>query len=84
MALAEPRRTATAAALFSTLEAAALDDAVELFEALASDIISAADNAHRKARLRTLRDLDAAALKLKDVVQLFLAGEEELPLNRWR
>ncbi len=41
MALAEPRRTATAAALFSTLEAAALDDAVELFDALASDIVSA-------------------------------------------
>lgn len=84
MALAEPRRTATVAALFSTLEAAALDDAVELFEALASDIVSAADNAHRKARLRTLRDLDGAALKLKDVVQLLLTGEEEVPLNRWR
>ena len=39
-ALHEPRRTATLAALFQTLEAAALDDAVELFDALATDIFS--------------------------------------------
>ena len=39
--LQEPRRTATLAALFQTLEAVALDDAVELFDALATDIFSA-------------------------------------------
>jgi TnpA family transposase len=83
LALPEPRRTATLAALFSTLEAAALDDAVELFEALVGDVVSEADNAHRKARLRTLRDLDAAALRLRDVVRLAVGGEE-LPLDQWR
>jgi TnpA family transposase len=83
LALPEPRRTATIAALFSTLEAAALDDAVELFEALVTDVVSEADTAHRKARLRTLRDLDAAALRLRDVVRLAIGGEE-LPLDQWR
>ena len=60
-ALHEPRRTATLAALFQTLEAMALDDAVELFDALATDIFALAEAAHRKSRLRSLRDLDAAA-----------------------
>src|SRR4051812_30970406 len=41
-ALHEPRRTATLVALFQTLEATALDDAVELFDALAGDIDAAA------------------------------------------
>jgi hypothetical protein len=39
-ALHEPRRTATLAGLFQTLEAAALDDAVELFDAPVTDIFS--------------------------------------------
>jgi Domain of unknown function (DUF4158) len=39
-ALHEPRRTATLAALFQTLEATALDDATELFDALATDIFT--------------------------------------------
>ena len=66
-ALHEPRRTATLAALFQTLEATALDDAVELFDALAGDIVTQAEEAHRKSRLRSLRDLDAAAIMLRDV-----------------
>ena len=66
-ALHEPRRTATLAALFQTLEAVALDDAVELFDALATDIFALAEEAHRKSRLRSLRDLDAAAIVLRDV-----------------
>jgi hypothetical protein len=38
-ALQEPRRTATVAALFHTLEAAAQDDAAELAEALVTDLV---------------------------------------------
>ena len=81
--LQEPRRTATLAALFQTLEAVALDDAVELFDALATDIFSAAEDAHRKSRLRSLRDLDAAAIVLRDV-SLRVVQDDDLPLAGWR
>lgn len=84
-ALHEPRRTATLAALFQTLEATALDDAVELFDALATDIITQAEEAHRKSRLRSLRDLDVAAIMLRDVGQHVVADEDgALPVAEWR
>ena len=84
-ALQEPRRTATLAALFQTLEATALDDAVELFDALASDIFTHAEEAHRKSRLRSLRDLDAAAIILRDVGQYVVADEDDtVPIGEWR
>ena len=92
-ALQEPRRveprgspdTATLAALFQTLEATALDDAVELFDALAADIFSQAEEAHSKSRLRSLRDLDAAAIMLRDVGQHVVADEDgDLPLAEWK
>ncbi|HVI37448.1 MAG TPA: Tn3 family transposase [Gaiellales bacterium] len=84
-ALHEPRRTATLAALFRTLEATALDDAVELFDALASDIFTRAEAAHRKSRLRSLRDLDAAAVMLRDVGRHVVAdGDDALRVAAWR
>jgi TnpA family transposase len=84
-ALQEPRRTATLAALFQTLEAAALDDAVELFDALVTDIFSQAEKAYRKSRLRSLRDLDAAAAVLRDLGQHVVAdGDGALPPTGWR
>jgi hypothetical protein len=84
-ALHEPRRTATLAALFQTLEAAALDDAVELFDALVTDIFSQAEKAYRKSRLRSLRDLDAAATVLRDVGRHVVSdGDGALPLTGWR
>jgi len=84
-ALHEPRRTATLAALFQTLEAAALDDAVELFEALTADIFSQAEKAYRTSRLRSLRDLDAAAIVLRDLGRQVVAdGDGALPLTGWR
>jgi hypothetical protein len=70
--LPEPRRTATLVALLHILEAAAQDDALELFEALAAEAISDAAKAHQQARLRTLRDLDGAALKLAKGWRLLL------------
>jgi hypothetical protein len=84
-ALNEPRRTATLAALFQTLEATALDDAVELFDALAADIFALAEEAHRKSRLRSLRDLDAAATVLRDVGRHVVTDEDaQLTLKDWR
>ena len=79
-ALHEPRRTATLAALFQTLEATAIDDAVELFDALATDIFNQAEKAHSKSRLRSLRDLDAAAIMLRDVSQHVVADDEGICL----
>jgi TnpA family transposase len=84
-ALHEPRRTATLAALFQTLEATALDDATELFDALATDIFTRAEEVHRKSRLRTLRDLDAAAVMLRDVGRHVVADEDdEMPVAEWK
>jgi CBS-domain-containing membrane protein len=84
-ALHEPRRTATLTALFQTLEATALDDATELFDALATDIFTQAEKAHRKSRLRSLRDLDAAAIMLRDVGRHVVADEDdEMPVAGWK
>jgi len=82
-ALQEPRRTATVAALFHTLEAAAQDDAAELAEALITDLVKDAEAADKKARLRSLRDLDSAAILLRDMAKLVFE-EDELPLDQWR
>jgi len=69
-ALQEPRRTATVAALFHTLEAAAQDDAAELAEALVTDLVKDAEAADKQARLRSLRDLDDAAILLRNMAKL--------------
>ena len=82
-ALREPRRSATVAALFYTLEAAAQDDAAELAEALLSDLIRDAEGHRQKTRMRSLRDLDDAALLLSEMARL-VAIADELPLNLWR
>jgi len=63
------------AALFQTLEATALDDAVEVFDALATDIFAQAEEAHSKSRLCSLSDLDAAAIMLRDVGQHVVADD---------
>jgi hypothetical protein len=67
------------------LEATALDDAVELSDALATDIFVCAEEAHRKSRPRSLRDLDAAAIMLRDVGRHVVADEgDALPVAEWR
>lgn len=81
--LQEPRRTATVAALFHTLEAAAQDDAAELAEALITDLVKDAEAADKTARMRSLRDLDEAAIPLREMAALVL-GEDALPLDQWR
>nr|WP_294567201.1 hypothetical protein [uncultured Rhodopila sp.] len=71
------------AALFHTLEAAAQDDAAELAEALITDLVKDAEAADKKARLRSLRDLDDAAILLRDMAKLIFE-ENALPLDQWR
>lgn len=68
--LPDDRRTATLLAFVRTLEASAGDDVIDLFDAVATTTFSAARAASRQARLRTLRDLDTAALKLRDAVSI--------------
>ena len=79
-ALQEPRRTATVAALFHTLETAAQDDAAELAEALLTDLVKDAEAADKRARLRSLRDLDDAAILLRDMAALVFK-EDALPVG---
>ena len=51
-------------AFVHSLEASAQDDALEVLDRLLRDIFGAAEKADRKARLRSLKDLDALALTL--------------------
>ena len=71
------------AALFHTLEAAAQDDAAELAEALITDLVKDAEATDKKARLRSLRDLDDAAILLRNMAKLVFE-EDALPLDQWR
>src|SRR5215813_12129905 len=68
----ESRRLATLVAFAATVEAVALDDALDLFDILLTEIFSEATKAGQTARLRTLKDLDAAALQLAHVGRLVL------------
>jgi len=68
-ALKEPRRTATVAALFYTLEASAQDDAVELAEALIADLFREAELAQVSRRQAHQRDLDNAILLLRELAE---------------
>lgn len=73
-ALKEPRRTATVAALFYTLEASAQDDAVELAEALIADLFREAELAQASRRQAHQRDLDNAILLLRELAVRVVMG----------
>lgn len=53
-----------------TLEATAQDDALDILDKLLHEIFSNAAKSNQKARLRSLRDLDAAATTLANVCTL--------------
>jgi TnpA family transposase len=57
------RRTATLVAFVRNLEATAQDDALDLLDLLLAEIFSDAEKAGKATRLRTLKDLDAAAVQ---------------------
>jgi hypothetical protein len=59
------RRTATLLAFVRTLEASAQDDVLDLFDIVASKLFADAAAVGKRARLRRIRDLDAAALRLR-------------------
>jgi hypothetical protein len=59
------RRTATLLAFVRTLEATAQDDVLDLFDIVVTTLFTDAAKVGKKARLRTIRDLEAAALQLR-------------------
>ena len=65
--LPEPQRSAMLAALFGAMEGIALDEALDLFEQLIDETVKEAAKDYAATRMRTLRDLDAAALTLARV-----------------
>ena len=75
--LPEKRRTAILLAFAKRFEVIALDEALEVFDALMSDILRDAKRRGDRARLRTLKDLDAAALDLRAACEILL--DDHLP-----
>jgi TnpA family transposase len=70
--LPESRRLATLVAFVMNLEAAAIDDALDLLDILITEIFSDAERASDRSRLRTIKDLDFAAIQLSQVCWLVL------------
>ncbi len=68
----DERRMATLLAFAHTFEVVALDDALDLFDLVMHDLIREATSTGEKTRVRTLRDLDAAALQLRTACQVLL------------
>lgn len=72
--LPDERRAATLLAFLRALEASAQDDVLDLFDLLVTRMFADAVRKGREARLRSLGDLDAAALTLSKVCALILDG----------
>ncbi len=66
------RRIATLLAFARDIEAIAQDDALTVLELLTKDLLSKSASQGKKERLRTLKDLDAAALKLSAACVILL------------
>ena len=66
------RRIATLLAFAREFEIRALDDALDVFDLLITEIFRTAKNTGQKERIRTLGDLDKAALRLKTAVNVLL------------
>lgn len=75
--MTEDRRIASLLAFASAFEANAHDDALDLFDLLMRTTFSRAERAGQQERLRTLRDLDAAALQLREACMVLLETEQD-------
>lgn len=71
------RRIATLLAFVQALERTATDDILELFDGLMSAIALRGEAKNRRERLRSLKDLDEAALLLHQAVRILL--DETVP-----
>jgi hypothetical protein len=54
------------------VEAAAHDDALDIFSFLLNDLFNKAEQANKKQRLRTLKDLDRASITVKAACDLMV------------
>ncbi|WP_367605643.1 Tn3 family transposase [Legionella sp. W05-934-2] len=80
--MSDDRRTAILVAFVQTFEIIALDDALDLLDLLTTGISSDAKRIGQKKRLRTLKDLDKAALSLaKACEQVLNEGTENTKLR---
>ncbi len=68
----DDRRVATLVAFTHAYEAETLDDALDLFDLLIADIAASAKTLGQKKRMRSLHDLDQAALALAEVCSILL------------
>ena len=68
----DDRRMATLVAFAHAFEAETLDDVLDLLDMLITDIAASAKQLGRKNRLRTLRDLDQAAISLAEICRMLL------------
>jgi hypothetical protein len=66
------RRLATLVAFVRSLESTAVDDALEVLEGLLRDLFGDAVKADKKARSRTLKDLDRDAATLADACRMLI------------
>lgn len=75
--MTKERRIATLVAFVYVLETIVLDDSLDLLELLLKDLLSKSKREGKKERLRTLKDLDTAALKLSQVGKILLNNDFE-------
>ena len=66
------RRAATLVAFARVFEATAQDDALDVLDLMIGTLLARVENEGDQARLRTLRDLDTAALRLRDACRVAL------------
>lgn len=71
------RRIATLVAFAHTFEAVAQDDALDLLNQLITQCLARAEQSGKQERLRTLHDLDAAAIRLNAVCKVVLDPQYE-------
>ncbi len=76
------RQIATLLAFARAFETTAMDDALEVLDRLITELRSAAKKKGQKARIRSLRDLDAAALQLREACAVLLDEGLESPQVR--
>ena len=75
--MSEERRLATLLVFAQTLERTATDDVLDLFDGLMAALALSGETTRRRERLRSLKDLDQAALVLEQAVRLLL--DEAVP-----
>ena len=70
--MSPPRRQATLLAFAKVQEVTALDDVLDLFDQLVTTMLARVERAGQQRRLRSLKDLDAAALLLHEACLVIL------------